>query len=168
MSKVTGFVSRDFMKNQAKTFRCLAAAALLAGGLALAGCNTFASRARERSATFESLDPGTQQRLQQGRIDIGDTADMVYIALGQPDQRRTVATPDGQEETWIYRAYWQQYEGQAWLGYRRVIVPAPNRRGYVIYHEPVTRDVYSTHADDVIRVTMARGVVQSVEQQFRR
>ena len=77
-------------------------------------------------------------------------------------------TNDGQRETWVYRSYWQQYEGTAWLGYRRVIVPAQNGRGYVIFHEPVSRDVYSTHVDDVIRVSMERGVVQAVEQQARR
>lgn len=139
----------------------------LLGATLLAGCNTFESRARERSATYESLDPSTQQRLQRGKIDLGDTEDMVYIALGQPDERRTVTTPDGAQQTWIYRTYWQQYEGTAWLGYRRVVVPARNGRGYVIFHEPVTRDVYSTHADDTIRVTMIRGVVQSVEQQVQ-
>lgn len=136
--------------------------------LALAGCNTFQSRAREKSATYESLDAGTQQRLQRGTIDVGDTQDMVYIALGQPDERRTITTGDGQHDMWIYKTYWQQYEGTAWLGYRRVIVPANNGRGYVIFHEPVSREVYSTHVDDVIRVAMQRGVVQSVEQQSRR
>lgn len=137
------------------------------GLFALAGCNTFQSRAREKSATYESLDPNTQQRLQRGHISVGDTQDMVYIALGQPDTRRVATTPDGQQETWIYRSYWQQYEGTAWLGYRRVIVPANNGRGFVIFHEPVTQEVYSSHVDDVIRVTMNQGVVQSIDQQMR-
>ncbi len=159
-------MTRDFM-NTKPTKKLLAVAALL-GATLLAGCNTFASRARERSATFQSLDAGTQQRLQRGNIDIGDNSDMVYIALGQPDERRLITTTDGQQESWVYRTYWQQYEGQAWLGYRRVIVPARNGRGYVVFHEPVTQDVYSTHADDVIRVSIAQGVVQAVEQQVRR
>lgn len=143
-------------------------AAAIALGVGLTACNTFQSRARERSATFEALDPATQERLQRGKIDIGDTPDMVYIALGQPDQRRTVTTADGQQDTWIYRTYWQEYEGTAWVGYRRTIVPANNRRGYVIFHEPVRQDVYSTHADDTIRVTFNRGEVASVEQNVRR
>jgi hypothetical protein len=150
------------------TRRILLGLAALVAGIGLTACNTFQSRARERSATFEALDPGTQQRLQQGKIDIGDTPDMVYIALGQPDQRRTVTTADGQQDTWIYRTYWQEYEGSAWMGYRRVIVPARNRRGYVVFHEPVRQDIYSTHADDVIRVNFSRGEVQSVEQNLRR
>jgi outer membrane protein assembly factor BamE (lipoprotein component of BamABCDE complex) len=134
-----------------------------------AGCNTFQSRARERSATFESLTEQEQQRLKRGMINVGDNADMVYIALGNPEERRTVSTADGTSNMWIYRTYWQQYEGSAWVGWHRWIVPAANGRGYVIFHEPVTRDLYSTRVDDVIRVTFDRnGVVQTVEQSHRR
>ncbi|HVS51106.1 MAG TPA: hypothetical protein VHD62_02030 [Opitutaceae bacterium] len=142
----------------------LAAAAAL---FSLAGCDTFQSRAREKSEVYESLPPDTQQRLQRGHIGVGDTQDMVYIALGHPDEKRTASTADGVQETWIYRSYWEQYEGTAWVGWHRVIVPAGNGRGYLIYHEPVTRDVYSTHADEVIRVAFNRGVVASVEQRRR-
>ena len=92
---------------------------------------------------------------------------MVYLALGNADERRDIMTADGTQTVWVYKSYWQQYEGTAWLGYRRVIVPARNGRGYVIFHEPVTQDVYRTLVDDVIRVTFANGVVQQVEQQRR-
>jgi len=138
---------------------------VLATALTLTGCNTFASRARERSDTFESLAPSEQQRLQRGVIGIGDNQDMVYIALGTPDERRDITTADGTQTMWVYRSYWQQYEGTAWLGYRRFIVPMSTGRGYTIFHEPVTQDVYRTHADDRIRVTFDRsGVVSQVEQ----
>jgi hypothetical protein len=141
---------------------------LLAGvALVLAGCNTFNSRARQYSAVYDNLPATDQQRLQRGVIGIGDTPEMVYIALGQPDERRDILNADGNQTTWIYRSYWQQYEGQAWLGYRRVIVPARGGRGYVVFHEPVTQDVYRTHVDDRIRVTFANGAVQSVEQAYR-
>jgi hypothetical protein len=134
----------------------------------LAGCDTFQSRAREKSATYEALPSGTQERLQRGAINVGDTPDMVYIALGHPDEKRQTTTNDGTSETWIYRTYWEQYEGTAWAGWRRIIVPAANGRGYVIFHEPVRREIYSTHADEVIRVTLNRGAVVSVEQSQRR
>jgi hypothetical protein len=145
----------------------LASMAAVAAAFSLTGCDTFQSRAREKSEVYESLPPDTQQRLRRGTISVGDTQDMVYIALGHPDEKRAVSTPDGTQETWIYRSYWEQYEGTAWVGWHRVIVPAGNGRGYIIYHEPVTRDVYSTHVDEVIRVTFARGVVASVEQRQR-
>lgn len=133
----------------------------------LAGCNTFSSRARQMSGVYDQLPASEQQRLQRGSINVGDTPEMVYIAFGNPDERRDVLNADGTQTVWIYKTYWQQYEGTAWLGYRRVIVPMNSRRGYVIYHEPVTQDVYRTHADEVIRVTFANGVVSQVEQQRR-
>jgi outer membrane protein assembly factor BamE (lipoprotein component of BamABCDE complex) len=133
-----------------------------------AGCNTFQSRAREKSATYESLPAGEQQRLKRGMINVGDNQDMVYIALGYPEERRQVTTADGTHDTWIYRTYWQQYEGSAWVGFRRWIVPASNGRGYVVFHEPVTQDVYSTRVDETIRVMFDRnGVVQTVDQSGR-
>jgi hypothetical protein len=119
------------------------------------------------SGVYNSLPPAEQQRLQRGLISIGDSPEMVYIALGNPDERRDVVTADGARTTWVYRTYWQQYEGTAWLGYRRIIVPARDGRGYVVYHEPVTQDVYRTHVDDHIRVTFANNVVQQVEQTQR-
>jgi hypothetical protein len=143
----------------------LAAAGLAA--LLLAGCNTFQSRARQMSEVYDQLPAAEQERLQRGSINVGDTPEMVYIALGSPDERRDVMNADGTQTVWIYKSYWQQYEGTAWLGYRRVIVPARNGRGYAIFHEPVTQDVYRTRADEVIRVTFANGAVQQVEQQRR-
>lgn len=154
----------NILKNRL-TLSLVAGLAMLVG---YTGCNTFASRAREKSETFESLPPTEQKRLQRGAINVGDTEDMVYIALGRPDTRRTVSTADGTQNVWSYKTYWQQYEGTNWAGWRRIIVPAPNRRGYVIYHEPVTYDVYSTHVDENIRVTLNNGVVSTVEQQQSR
>lgn len=143
---------------------------LLAAGvaaLAVAGCNTFDSRAKQMSAVYDQLPASEQQRLQRGAINVGDSPEMVYIALGNPDEKRDTTTADGTKTTWIYNTYWQQYEGTAWLGYRRIIVPARGGRGYVVYHEPVTQDVYRTRVEDRIRVSFANGTVQSVEQTQR-
>ncbi len=139
---------------------------LTATALVLAGCNSFESRARQKSEVFRSLPPDTQQRLQHGHISIGDSQDMVYIALGYPDEVREITTQQGIETLWIYRTYWQQYEGTAWVGWHRVIVPARNG-GFLVYHEPISTDVYRTHVDEVIRVTFNHGVVASVEQRNR-
>ena len=136
--------------------------------LALTGCNTFESRAHEKAQVYQSLPPATQERLHRGQISIGDSQDMVYIALGYPDEVREVTTPQGVQTVWIYRTYWQQYEGTAWVGWHRMIVPMRNGRGYYIIHEPVSTDIYRTHVDEVIRVTFDRGVVTSVEQRHRR
>jgi hypothetical protein len=117
------------------------------------------------SATYESLPPEARDRLQRGAINVGDTPDMVYIALGNPDERRDIQTADGAQTVWVYKTYWDQYQGTAWVGYWRVFVPT--RRGYAVFHEPVTQDIYRSHADDRIRITFNRGVVSTVEQTQR-
>lgn len=139
----------------------------LAAILALGGCDTFASRARQKAAVYQSLPPATQQRLKQGHISIGDSPDMVYIALGRPDETRETKTAQGVRTTWIYRTYGQDYEGSEWVGWRRVIVPMRNGRGFAVFHEPVSADVYRTHVDDVIRVTFVNGAVAGVAQRHR-
>lgn len=138
--------------------------ALTIAALTLAGCSTFESRARERSETYASLDPGTRQRLERGAVNVGDTEDMVYIALGEPDEKRERKTEQRQQTIWIYRTYWQEYEGSKWVGWRRYIVPGPGNH-YRIFHEPVSRDIYRQRSTDVIRVTFADERVTAVDQQ---
>jgi hypothetical protein len=147
--------------------RFLILAATLGGLVVTSGCNTFNSRAKQMSGVYDNLPASEQKRLERGSINVGDTPEMVYIALGTPDEKRDVTNADGTQNLWIYKSYWQQYEGTAWLGYRRVIVPSLTGRVYVIFHEPVTQDVYRTHVDETIRVTFGNGVVKQVEQQKR-
>lgn len=140
---------------------------LLAISLGLGGCDTFNKRANEKSEVFDTLPAATQKRLERGKINVGDSEDLVYIALGNPDEKRQVSRSDGTESVWIYRSYWEQYEGTAWVGWRRVIVPAAGGRGFAVFHEPVTQDVYRTRVDEVIRVTFKGGVVTTVDQSKR-
>lgn len=140
----------------------LVALASAASALCLGGCSTFHSRANERSEVFDTLPVATQQRLERGTINVGDSADLVYIALGQPDEKRKITRSDGTQSIWVYRTYWDEYAGTVWAGYRRVVVRTP--RGYAVYSEPVTQDVYYSHAEDTTRVAFAKGVVTAIEQ----
>ena len=133
----------------------------------LTGCNTFEKRTQEKAAVYNALNQGTQERLKKGTINLGDTEDMVYIALSRPDEKRKHTTAGGTESIWIYKTYWQQYEGTTWVGWRRVMVPAKNGRGYAVFYEPVTQDVYSTHVDETIRIAFKNGQVTSIEEQKR-
>lgn len=131
---------------------------------ALAGCSTFERRAEEKSATFNQLDEATRQRLKERDITVGDTQDMVYIALGVPDEKRDRLSLDGSETTWVYNAYWQEYQGQALVGYRRHVVFDPGSRRYRVYYTPVSQSVYAEREEERIRVTFNNGTVSSVEQ----
>lgn len=37
-------------------------------------------------------------------------------------------------------------------------------RSYALYFEPVTQDVYYSHAEDITRVVFAKGVITAIEQ----
>ncbi len=137
--------------------------ALASAALGLSGCNTFKARADEKFEAFDGLPAATQKRLERGKVAVGDSEDLVYIALGQPDEKRRITRPDGAYTLWVYKSYWEQYEGSTWLGWRRVIVPT--RRGYAVYHEPVSQAVYSAHVNDVTRVAFSKGVVAMVDEQ---
>ncbi|HEY0946363.1 MAG TPA: hypothetical protein VGD81_13890 [Opitutaceae bacterium] len=135
-------------------------------GLALvaAGCSTFESRSKEKSYVFNTLDPATRARLKERNIVVGDTMDMVYIALGAPDEKREKVERAGTETVWIYNAYWQEYQGEALLGYRRVVFFDRRSKTYRVYYEPVRESVYSQHEEERIRVNFKDGKVTVVEQ----
>jgi len=68
----------------------------------LAGCagNKIASRKHERASAYAVLPPAQQRLVDEGKIDVGMTADAVYIAWGKP--ALIVPTTAG-NLTWIYR-----------------------------------------------------------------
>ena len=132
--------------------------------LALASCNTIDSRISEKQAVFDRLDPQVQAKIRQGIVEVGYTEDMVYIALGRPDARHQKVTAKGDETTWVYKTYYEQYEGIAHVGYRRIVFFDPGTRVYHVYYEPVSEPVYSEHEEDNIRVTFVNGKVASIEQ----
>ena len=135
--------------------------------LLLAGCNTFERRAKEKSAVFSALDPATQARLEARQIEVGDTQDMVYIALGAPDEKRDLVTPEGRTTTWVYSAYWQEDQGTRLVGYRRNVVYDAASKSYRVYHEPDYQPVYAPRMEDRVRITFQDGRVTVVEQAQR-
>jgi hypothetical protein len=132
--------------------------------VAFAGCSTIEKRIEEKSSVFASLDPQTQGRLQQGIVAVGDTTDMVYIALGRPDEIREKTTADSDLSAWIYNNYWQEYEGSRLVGFQRRVFYNPATRTYRSYYEPVHVDVYRDRTEERTRVTFKDGKVTVIEQ----
>ncbi|AHF93846.1 hypothetical protein OpiT1DRAFT_05543 [Opitutaceae bacterium TAV1] len=138
--------------------------ALLAALFFVSGCNTFESRSREKAQVFENLDPSTQERLKEKHINVGDTEDMVYIALGDPSEKQESLTADtGRKTMWIYNSYWQEYRGTVFVGYRREVIP-DGRGGYRVLFTPVERPVYEQRMEERFRVTFVDGKVTVIEQ----
>ncbi len=79
---------------------------LAAIALALTGCHAgsgIQARIKEKSAAFAALKPAQQAKVETGVIEVGFTTDMVYMALGRPNETNTVTLPEGRETTWTYR-----------------------------------------------------------------
>lgn len=131
--------------------------------LLLAGCSTIDRRITEKAAVFESLDPATQEQLRKGMVEVGYNTDLVYIALGRPDERRERITAAGREEVWIYSSYYQEYAGTS-VAYRRYIGYHPVTGKRVIYLEPVHQHHYRDRVNERIRVTFRDGKVTEIEQ----
>ncbi|MBC8011106.1 MAG: hypothetical protein H7067_13540 [Burkholderiales bacterium] len=147
--------------------RLSAPAALLlafAALFTLAGCSSFESRSKEKAAAFAALDPATQARLEVKEIRVGDTLDMVYIALGKPSEKRETVTAGGTTGTWIYVARWDEYKGTQLVGYRREMIYNPATKSYIVSYVPDYQPVYVPRVEDRIRVNFVGGLVTVVEQ----
>ncbi|QYM79314.1 hypothetical protein K0B96_01460 [Horticoccus luteus] len=132
--------------------------------LLLAGCNTLNHRIEQHAAMFNALDAPTQAKLRAGTVEIGYTTDMVYVALGAPDESRDNVTAKGRTTDWIYNSYSQDYVGTANVGYRRYVSYNKKTGQAVVWIEPVYRDVYRDRIEPRIRISFKNGRVSAIEQ----
>lgn len=144
--------------------RLLGFSSLVLFALCLSGCSTFESRAKKKADVFASLDATTQSRLKAGSIELGDTQDMVYIALGNPEEKREKVVATGRTATWIYSTTWQEYQGTRLVGFRRDVVYNPNTKSYVSTVIPDYQPIYASRVEDRLRITFKDGRVTVVEQ----
>jgi hypothetical protein len=130
----------------------------------LAGCQTVDDRIKQKPEVFAKLDTATQDKIKQGIIDLGYTEDMVYLALGAPDQKRESLTAAGQTVAWIYNTYYNRYDGTSFAGYQRNLYFDPYLKTYRVYYRPVYADNYRTEKEERIRVVFKDGKVSVLEQ----
>ena len=72
--------------------------------LFLTGCATPESRINKNPELFAIYPPEAQNLIQQGKINLGFTSDMVTMAMGQPNRIYTRATSGETIEVWSYTA----------------------------------------------------------------
>ncbi len=130
----------------------------------LVGCQTVDDRIREKPEVFANVDAATQDKIKQGIIDLGYSEDMVYLALGAPDQKREAVNADGRTVTWIYNTYYQRYDGTAFVGYNRRVYFDPYLKTYRLYYHPVFAETYRDEKEERIRVIFKEGKASVIEQ----
>jgi hypothetical protein len=140
-------------------------AALLIGTLAFfPGCQTVNDRIQEKPEVFANVDKAIQDKIKQGIIDLGYSEDLVYLALGAPDQKRESASANGRSVTWIYNTYYQRFDGAQFAGYNRRVYYDPYLRTYRVYYRPVYAEVYSDEKEERIRIVFKDGKASVIEQ----
>ena len=132
--------------------------------LGLAGCQSVESRIKEKPEAFAQVDKATQDKIKQGIIDLGFSEDLVYLALGTPDQKRESVTATGNTTSWIYNTYYDRYDGSVHAGYHRQVYFDPYLRTYRVYYRPVFAETYVTEKEERIRVVFKDGKVSVIEQ----
>jgi len=80
--------------------------------LLLAGCSSPAQRIQKNQELFDTFPVATQARIRGGKINLGFTADMTRIALGEPQRTLLRHTTEGDREIWLYIDTIQRYERQ--------------------------------------------------------
>ena len=130
----------------------------------LAGCQSVESRIKEKPEAFAGVDKVTQDKIKQGIIDLGFSEDLVYLALGKPDQKRESVTTTGQTVTWVYNTYYERYDGTHHAGYHRQVYFDPYLRTYRVHYRPVFADTYVSEKEERIRVVFKDGKATVIEQ----
>ncbi len=130
----------------------------------LAGCQSVDDRIKQKPEVFAGLDAATQDKIKQGIIDLGYTHDMVYLALGAPDQKRESVSAAGLTTIWIYNTYYERYDGTQMIGYERRVYFDPFLRSYRLYYHPAFVEAYRDAKEERIRVVFKDGKATVIEQ----
>jgi len=78
-------------------------AVFLASIALLAGCaSTPDQRISRAQSEFNQLPPTVQEQISAGRVDIGFTETMVWMALGEPSRKVERVSAEGVAQVWYY------------------------------------------------------------------
>jgi hypothetical protein len=130
----------------------------------ITGCQSVDSRIKEKPEVFAKLDAATQDKVKQGIIELGYTEDVVYLALGAPDQKREGISAAGKSITWIYNTYYDRYNGTTSAFYHRSVYYDRYLGAYRMYYRPVFADTYVQEKEERIRIVFKDGKAAVIEQ----
>lgn len=138
----------------------LAVLLLLAGSACVTQQELMARRIQSKYDMFQRLDPATQQRLRQGQVAVGDTAEMAWIALGPPRRTSQRLTAAGTSEVWVYTTTDTRFVTVAAASNS---VHHDHRDGRRCSCEPVLVETTETTEYDTQRIELMNNTVFAVE-----
>lgn len=124
----------------------------------LAACSTPQTRIEKDPASYAKFPPDVQASVKQGKIGLGYTPDMVYVAWGKPENKKQIVEANSKKEVWIYLGSRQEFDGYDLIEVPRV---GPNgTSGVYIDQRPRFKTVYYERAS----VTFTDGKVSKIVQ----
>lgn len=139
-----------------KTLSALIACVALA---LLAGCSTPEARIQHNPEAFASLSPSDQQLIREGKVAVGFTAEMVRLALGDPDLVYTRTDANGVNESWSYTTYESEVGVSLYRGYYHRYWGDP-------FYYPYYSSYPSRRTKEYLKIVFIGGRVTSVESQI--
>lgn len=79
-------------------------AAMFAALFLVVGCASPSARIEKNPALFKSFPAEAQTQIENGKIGVGFTREMVEMAWGRPSKKLSEQTAAGKKEIWIYSA----------------------------------------------------------------
>ena len=136
---------------------------LLTSVLSLTGCESVSTRIKEREAVYRGWSQPTQERIKRGEIKVGDGFDMVYVALGSPDEMETFTVKNGGVLTiWGYPKIKQRLAAEETVNYEDVSDYNIATGERVHYQVPNRQKVFRTEKSNGMQVIFRDGAVTSV------
>jgi hypothetical protein len=136
---------------------------VLAVGLAtLAGCSTPQSRIDRNPAAYARLTPEQQSLIREGKVALGFDAEMVKLALGDPDRIRERTDAGGTSEIWSYVTYEDDGGQLLYRGYYHRYYYGMAEPFYPYYLGYPTR-----HEHEHFRVVLKEGKVVAIENEVK-
>ncbi len=130
-------------------------AGALVVSLLLAGCSTVESRIGEHADLFASLDRETRDNLLSGRVELGYSMAMAYIAFGAPSEVHRGKTEKGETVTWVYQYSYPLYHDGYFFRHGR-------HHRFPHYYYDYYYDYYEVL--DYLRLVFVNGLVTSIEE----
>lgn len=136
---------------------------LLAFALAcilLCGCSTPSSRIKKQQVLFDTYPVSVQDTIKSGKVNIGFTKDMTYMALGNPNRKYTRRTASGTSEIWSYTSSYSTPSRQRVEGSFRIRDAAGN---YRTVRDSVWVDVNQDIEYETKRIEFQDDIVTAIE-----
>jgi hypothetical protein len=130
----------------------------------LSACSSPSGRISKNVEVFAEFPPAIQEKVRKGKVELGFTEDMVFIARGKPDREYVRQTQTGTSRVWSYVDFTYWVDRQRVAGEFQVRDPGG---GYRTVKDSVWVDVRQERELEKVRIEFRDGRVVAIENVVR-